>query len=281
MSKWKPRASGMGSYLACNYRAAFDRAIHEGLFTLEKEAKAEIAGKKVSSPYAAFGTWAHFYLQDALRCEFDGGREKHLPTDEDKQGAAALHGGDLAATESAVRHVATNAAKHMPLPRDGRPWRAETACSARYLQGHLDFLSQDFLDIVDLKTASRKPPGDRPKPEHIAQVCGAYPALVHEQFGVWPERAHILYVGSDGLWAMLVTIDLQTEERKQYIQQTIDYCNFLRSKTFMGIAMPNLGSHCSDMWCPYTSLCKNKLMPAPSEVFEHGAAFAGMKADGL
>ena len=34
--KWLPRASSLGYYMSCSYRAAFDRALHEGVLDLPR-----------------------------------------------------------------------------------------------------------------------------------------------------------------------------------------------------------------------------------------------------
>lgn len=269
-NKWKPRSSQIGAYLACDYRAAFDRALHEELFALEPHDAAAVAEARKSSPYAAFGTWCHFYLQDALRSEFEGGRDEHVPDEACRANAAQLFGGDLLATEAAVRQACTIAAKNMPIPADGKPWIAEASCTSRVLSGHLDFLSHDFADVVDLKITSRKPVNGKAKPEHYAQVAGAYPALVREKYGVLPQRATILYVDLHGTWVCPVVIDLATPERLEFIDQVMEYAAHLRSKAMMKIATPRFGAHCDDGWCPYKSICRDRVMP-PNGVFsDHG-----------
>ena len=280
-TKWKPRSSQLGGYLNCSYRAAFDRALAEGLMELEPKEAEVVAAARVSSPAASFGTWAHFVLQDGLGCEFEGGREAHKPAPEVVVSATSIYANDFEATAAAVRQCATIAAKHMPIPKDGRPWLAEASCTTSFLSGHLDFLSQDRLHVVDLKTTSRMPTNGKAKAEHIAQVCGAYPLLVFERFGIMPTTATILYVDSGAGWACPVTIDLTTKERVQYIQQTKDYAQFLRSKGLFKMTMPVLGPHCSDGWCPYRSICADRLK-ASGESSEHGVPpTATMRSKGL
>jgi hypothetical protein len=260
----------MGAYLSCMTRAAFDRALADGLMKLEEHDEKAVTEARRSSPYACFGTWAHFYLQDALRCEFEGGREAHIPDLEVKATAAELFQGDQDSAEAAIRQAATIAAKHMPVPRDGLPWIAEASCSGPILSGHLDFLSHDYLDVVDLKITSKKPPHGNAKPEHVAQVGGAYPFLVRERFGIMPQRATILYVDLHGTWACPVVIDLMTPERQQFVNQIGDYAKFLRSKALFQAATPVFGPHCSDQWCPYRSICRDRVLPPPGECSDHG-----------
>jgi hypothetical protein len=280
--KWKPRSSQLGAYLSCMYRAAFDRALADGLMTLEPHDEEAVKEARKSSPYAAFGTWCHFYLQDALRCEFEGGREDHVPDADTKGAAANLFNGDPEAAEAAVRTAVTVAAKNMPIPMDGKPWIAEAACKSKNLNGHLDFLSQDREDIVDLKMTSKKPAHGMCKAEHFAQVAGAYPLLVRERFGVLPKRATILYVDMHATWACPVVIDLTTPERMDYINQINDYAAFLRSAALFKAAAPCIGPHCSDGWCPYTSICKNRILPPPGNFTDHGLPpVPNMKITGL
>lgn len=269
-ARWKPRSSQMGAYLSCMTRAAFDRALHDGLMRLEENDERAVTEARQSSPHACFGTWTHFYLQDALRSEFEGGRDEHVPDAEVRATAAQLFGGDLDATEAAVRQAATIAAKHMPVPQDGKPWIAEARCTTPVMSGHLDFLSHDFLDIVDLKVTSKKPIHGQAKAEHVAQVGGAYPYLVHARFGVMPRRSTILYVDMHGTWACPVVLDLLIPERQVYIEQIRDYAKFLRTPALFKVAVPVVGPHCSDQWCPYRSICRDRVQPPPGEFSDHG-----------
>lgn len=279
---WRPRSSQMGSYLSCSYRAAFDKLIHDGVFKLDPEQEVAVTEAKKSSPFASFGTWGHFYLQDALRCIFEGGRDEHLIDDETKASAATLHGNDLLATEAAIRVAATLAAKHMPLTKDGKPWIAEASCSSRNLTGHLDFLSHDFLDVVDLKMTTRKPLNGAVKAEHFVQVAGAYPYLVRERYGITPHRATVLYVSMRGDWVCPVVIDLTTPERLAYIDQIGEYAKYLKSKQMLANTMPVFGTHCSEQWCPYKSICRDVTLPKAADIFEVSAApVQGMKIQGL
>ncbi len=279
---WRPRSSQMGAYLSCSYRAAFDRLIANGTFVLDPKQEAAVAEARKSSPFADFGTCGHFYMQDGLRCEFEGGREAHIPTDEQKANAASLHGGDLLACEAALRTATTLAAKHMPLTTDGLPWIAEASCSGRNLTGHLDFLSHNYEDVVDLKMTTRKPLNGHVKHEHFVQVAGAYPYLVREKFGVTPKRATVLYVSMRGDWVCPITIDLTTPDRLAYIEQIGEYAKYLKSKAMLVNTMPVFGHHCSEQWCPYKAICKDVVLPSAATIIDVNAVpVAGMKITGL
>ncbi len=59
---WKPRASALGFYANCLWRAAQDRAVYEGELP-EPAPQAETSA-------ASLGTCIHFTLQDGIRCTF-------------------------------------------------------------------------------------------------------------------------------------------------------------------------------------------------------------------
>lgn len=266
-SAWKARASTLGNYFSCDYRAAFDRAIDEGLLELPAEVGGEIDQARKSSPYADFGTCAHFHMQDGLRCVFPGEPADFAPTPEEQAGAASLFSGDAASCQSMVREVALLGAKHMPKPPDGQPWFSEHKYSMPDMQGHIDFVSQDSKIIVDLKTASRPPDHNRPKPEHLIQLC-AYYLLVQHTTKATPEKGYLLYVSSSATWALLCEIDFTDKEMIEYIEKVASYAKYLRSKRLYEDAIPRIGKHCSDGWCPYKAICKEKILPKPGLMVE-------------
>lgn len=267
---WRPRSSSIGYYLKCPYRAAFDRAIAQGLMQLDGQEKTAVEAAKASSPYASFGTWCHFYLQDALRCDFEGGREQHIPSPETMASAAQLHGDDVLATEAAVRVAVTTAAKGMPIQLTNHPWLAESSCTSPDMTGHLDFLTCTKDHIVDLKMVSRKPDKGQVKAEHMAQVLGAYPALVSAHFQVQPKWATVLYVAMDGSWNCPITVDVSTPEMVAYSQSIMGYAKFLRGPQLFKMATPVIGAHCDDGWCPYRAICRDKIRPPAGAFSDHG-----------
>ena len=266
-SPWKPRSSSLGSFVLCDQRAAFERALSEGILDLTDLERAEIDEAKKSSPYADFGTCAHFHLQDGLRCVFPGPAEEFKPDPEQLENASALFGGDVAQRDAMIREVALLAARHMPPSPDNQPWFSEHSYSSADLSGHIDFVSQDSTVIVDLKTTARPPDGNRVKPEHLVQMC-AYHHLVERKTGVSPTTGYVLYVSSKADWAMSIRIDYTFEPIAEYVKSVVQYAKFLRSKYLYEAAVPRFGKHCSDGWCPYKSICKEKVIPAAGQVLE-------------
>lgn len=263
--KWRPRASSLGYLMTCDYRAAFDRALAEKKLTLTDEQAAELEAKKSSSPNADFGTCTHFHMQDGMRCVFPGDSKDFAPDPEQYVNAAKLFTGDEDIMRSRMKEVATSAAKHMPPSPDGKPWLAESAWKNKRLQGHIDFLSQNYEVIVDLKTTSRLPHRGYAKVEHVIQLV-AYWYLVYKKTGVKPSKGFILYVDIQTLETCRVEIDFLSDGMKELTQQVEEYLNYLCSARLFKTAVPRMGSHCSESWCPYTSMCKSKYMPAPGTI---------------
>jgi len=59
---WKPRASALGGYMRCTWRAVQDRKVYEGELPIPEE--------RPSPGNSDLGTCGHFTLQDGLRCLF-------------------------------------------------------------------------------------------------------------------------------------------------------------------------------------------------------------------
>jgi hypothetical protein len=64
---WRPRASGVGNYLACLWRAANDRAIYEGQITHDQ---AQEIGDFEQTAYAPHGSIIHWTTQVGIGCVF-------------------------------------------------------------------------------------------------------------------------------------------------------------------------------------------------------------------
>ncbi len=243
---WKPRASSLGYYLQCDYRAALDKLASQGVLTIPPY---------VPAPYADLGTVIHWVLQNSMNCTFPTGHPGP-PSPETHQNAATLFKSALD-FGSAVQRAAALAKANMPRP--GIHWFAEpTLKYGKQLTGHADFISDDGADLVDLKTTSRKPDHNRMKAEHFVQMC-AYKLMKPElQWG------HVLYVDSmSAQWAMVVTIDFDSPEVKEFLAQLVGYLAYLNSKRLDKQCVPHLGAHCSSGFCPYINMCKDKLIPAP------------------
>jgi hypothetical protein len=252
---WRPRSSSFGSYINCDFRAAFDRLIAEG--------KIEAIPQE-PSPYADFGTCAHYKLQTSLGCQFPDGN--HAPTAEQRAVAGSLHAnGKL---DEMIDAVASCARSAIPVSPDGKPWLAETAFKIPVVSGHIYFLSQDYSTIGDLKTTSRKPDHQRMKAEHLWQgVC--YKVGVKARFKADPKTLWILYVDSlRAQWCMLVNVDLQSEPILEMEEHVVQYSKYLRSKRLYKDARPRMGAHCSGGFCPHIARCKDRFIPQPTTIIE-------------
>jgi hypothetical protein len=92
---WKPRGSALGSYLACPWRAANDRAIAEGKISPEQ---AKEIGLWEETGYAPHGSIIHWVTQVGIGGIFLG-RE---PTIFEAHEAAEPWGGDVEAAKAAA-----------------------------------------------------------------------------------------------------------------------------------------------------------------------------------
>lgn len=258
---WRPRSSSFGAYVSCDFRAAFDRLIDEG--------KLEAQPQEMSA-YADFGTCCHYKLQTSVGCEFPDGN--HAPTAEQRAVAAGLHAdGKL---DEMIERVAHCARAALPISPDNKPWLAETEFKLPVVSGHIDFLSQDYTVIGDLKTTSRKPDHQRPKPEHLWQIA-CYAVGVEGKFKVKPTSAWILYADSlRAQWAMLVNIDLTTDAMQEMQAHVREYSKYLRGKRLYAMARPRMGMHCSGAFCPHVARCKDRFVPGPSPILEAPAPVA-------
>jgi hypothetical protein len=256
---WRPRASAIGYYASCNYRAAFDRALAEG--AADAEVAGAVAEKEATpSPYADLGTCIHFTLQDGLRCVWGTGTSAdHAPTDAQWENAKTLFDPAFDIKAHALK-VATFAAKHLPAPGDGKPWISEVGFEIKDVQGHIDFLSQDGLDLWDLKTTSRKPEHNRIKAPHLAQL------ITYQILAKTPKRGGILYVDSmRAEWAVACPVDFENPYMVEYIEHVRSLLKYLRSPKLYQNAVPQIGATCSDDFCPFVGLCKNRYLPGAVE----------------
>lgn len=268
------RCSSMGYYAACDFRAAYDRAIHEGLLEPSEDSKAR---KNSPSPYADLGTCIHWVLQSRMGCIFPGAERaigrpitEHIQelldsaadeerfTDEQFASACTLFNDDPDLAMAKMEAAAKLAQDHMPKAPDGRPWFAERHVKTRELSGHIDFLSQDKTVIVDLKTTSRPPSYGKMKPAHIFQLC-AYKILVPTV-----TKAYVLYVSSKGDWVIPPeesgAIDFESEEGEELLGYTRGVLDHILSDDLYDRACPRFGS-CTDNFCPYVEDCVNRLTP--------------------
>jgi hypothetical protein len=258
---WTPRSSSIGNYFACTQRAAFDRAIHQGLITIEEIGLEEGCQ---DTKYADFGSLCHLAWQQKMNAIF----HSPLPTDAEIQrmlAAAAPLTPDVAAAVEATASAAV--AAMAPLAGGTAGWRAEVQLKPRKLPltGHIDLYDMQRGILVDLKTTSRKPDHNRPKPAHLYQVC-AYSLLLKAE-GLKATKGYLLYVESvRARWAVLCEIDMTTPAWAEFESQMLSYLKFLKSATLFKLARPNIGAHCQNQFCPYVAACRDHYLPGPGIV---------------
>ena len=253
MTGWRPRSSSMGYYWTCEYRALLDRMAEEGTLTRPEDS---------SGPWAALGTITHHHYQTLLKARFHPSAE--APTPEDYVAAAELFDNDLDQIPNAVDAMARQAILATPIPQDGRPWIAEGEYDDNpWVTGHIDLLSQDHHDVVDLKTTSRRPEHGLAKPENLLQMC-AYRILV----GAECQRAHLVYVESiRARWSLCVTIDFTTPAMVEFLVRVQQYLKYLRSPLLKNFAIPRVGDHCKRQFCPWREWCADRYRGAPGVEF--------------
>lgn len=250
--EWKPRASVLGSYFSCDYRAAMDRAVFYG--------DIERIEQGSDSKYADFGTLCHWRTQELLDATFPERAEP--PTIEQVNSASKLHGGDASVCREMVERVAERAA--IRLSTVGSDWLAETEWDLPFLSGHIDFLSRDHNVIVDLKTTSRKPMYSRPKPAHVYQMVSYYILS-----GKRAQSGHLLYVDSAKAgWTVMCDIDYTATAMQDLVSHTEQYIQYLRSNELPKRCVPHLGAHCREEFCPYIEQCRDVYVPAPGVLDE-------------
>lgn len=259
MKPWNPRSSAVGAYISCDFRAAFDRAIAEGLLPSQPE------GPKA---YADFGTICHYELMTRMNLEFPDGKE--APTAEQYTAASMLFSDDPDRMVQRAKDVARFAEPHVPKPPEGATWLAETGYKLPDLSGHIDFISSDGSVIGDLKTTSRKPEHGKAKATHLWQLL-CYAELAQSS-GAEPKSAWILYVGSLKDWALRIDFDLTTPEMMTLRRHLRKYISYLRGPTLYDAAMPRPGHHCEGDFCPHRARCRDRFFPASGEATDAPAA---------
>lgn len=239
----------------CQARAAYDRAYAVG------DLVAEDTGPR-DMKYADLGTIIHQELQQHLGCVFDEAPEPH--GQETLTSAATLFSDDMGRLMAAVNSAVLAAAGSMPAAADGKPWRAEVRAKSKLLTGHIDFLSQDGTQLIDLKTTSRKPDHNRIKGEHFLQML-AYKFLVPSI-----TSAHILYVDAVGArWAMLSPpMDFTSESMMAQLERLPPFLKRIRSKRIYSTALATPGGHCAGSFCPHVAICKDQFIPGPGVIVD-------------
>lgn len=282
---WRPRASQLGPYLACPWRAACDRAVAEGRATRD-----QLRWHEDKTGFAPHGSVIHWVTQVGIGCVFlprepegpDELREASEHWAGNQQAAAeacrrgdplyykppaaeyilarSLFRGSVDAHNAAVAASSQLLASRIAPARDGRPWIAESSWATEYVTGHMDLLSQDHRELKDIKTTA--------KPPDVADVVCKYEyfaqMVIYAHIEPRIEVGTIEYVDSlRGNWAYRVPINFKDPAVVEYGNQLEAYCRFLMSDALWAVAWPNLGPHCDKTWCPYRDGCKRRILPAP------------------
>ncbi len=253
---WRPRASSVGYYMKCLWRATQDRMRHEG--TLPEG----LWAPQDDTSYADLGTCIHFTMQDGTRCRFPGPPADHAPTPEEWISASQRFVGNMEVTRERVRESATLGAQQLPKTPTNEPWLSEWYFENEYTTGHIDFLSPCHQIVGDLKTTSQPPVNSRVKPEHQAQMI-----CYHLLTGA--PKGFVLYIDSmKAHWATLCWIDFTKPDVAFFVEQVKSFCQFLMSDMLPAVAFPNLDhTNCPKCFCPYKHSCYEKYAFPPGREY--------------
>ena len=263
--RWNPRSSSVGNYFSCLQRAAFDRALAQGMLTVEDLGLPEKGCD--DTKYADYGSRTHEAWQRQYTDTFGSPPPRDEEITEQWVAASRLCGDDLDAVRASVDACAMRAVEAMPEAWDGLEWVAELDCKPKGLKltGHIDLIAPKEGLFVDLKTTGRKPDHGRPKPAHLYQIA-AY-SLMLRHMGINPTKGYLLYVESvRARWAILCEIDVNSEHFLELEAHLFDFLKYLTSAQLFKHARPNIGSQCTTQFCPYVSICRDKYLPGPGEI---------------
>lgn len=265
------RASAIGGYV-CGRRLVFDRAITEGAVDPENDLGLP-ADFRRGSPPADWGSCVHWYGQTALRCDFKGDEklgdfkytgfdvanaEKFRYTPAQWASGSSMFSNETVATQTLHKSGALIISR---LPRKDAKWTAEASgLIPGLLSGHIDLLSDDCEDIVDIKTTGNPPKDGKIETKYVWQLV-AYALLVAHHTGVMPKRAHVIYVDRHAEWVCRTKpLDFTTLQGAAMAQFLMD--RLVRMKDAANDRPePLMGSHCDDCFCPYRPICRDALMP--------------------
>jgi hypothetical protein len=238
-----------------------DKTIHDGKMAMPDDADIE------SSSYADLGTLIHDRLQVRLGCVMQTRMTEALAPL--RTNAAKLYKNDLEALDASIAASVEHAASIFPKAPDGKAWVAEPAGELSNLTGHLDFESQDQIEIIDLKTTSRKPDNAEMKPLHVSQLVNYW-----DLRGRKAKRAKILYTDSlKGSWAVLTDwIDFTNPFIIEHGDKMAEYRQHLMENPS---SFAVLGPHCKEGFCAFrkSRACYASIVPqgAQSQIFENEA----------
>jgi CRISPR/Cas system-associated exonuclease Cas4 (RecB family) len=250
---WRPRGSSLGYYLQCSYRAAFDRALAEGLEIFDEAALAIIEAAKASSPYADLGTVIHYHTQVRLGAVFHKQTaEAAAPTEEQILNAMGLFKGKRELLmEQVDRAAALGAAAIGP----GK-WMAELKVRRPWVTGHVDLIDPVAGVLVDIKTTSRPPHYTHLSPTHLAQTLAYTIAAEEEKLTAPITLVRVVYVDSlKGQWWTQAEYNPQSAPMLEYREILKASAKALQKKSLYTTATPNFAS-CE--WCPYVSMCRDR-----------------------
>lgn len=263
--RWIPRSSSVGNYFSCLQRAAFDRALAQGMLTVEDLGLPERGCD--DTKFADYGSRTHEAWQRRYTDTFGTPPPEDGEIEQQWVAASRLFADDLVATRESVELCATRAVEAMPEEWDGLEWVAELDCKPRGLKltGHIDLIAPNEGLFVDLKTTGRKPDHNRPKPAHLYQIA-AY-SLMLRHMGIKPTKGYLLYVESiRARWAILCEVDVNSDHFLELEAHLSDFLKYLTSVNLFKHARPNIGAHCTNQFCPYVPICRDKYLPGPGEV---------------
>jgi hypothetical protein len=241
---WRPRASSIGYYYLCQWRAAADRAIAEG-YAEQEIHEAHTENKERISPYADLGTIAHWLAQTALAAQFPGLPEQHKYTSGHVKVAASLFGGQESKALTAAAAAAGRAVRSInDRIGTGRTWLAEVPLEDQWGTGHCDLMDDEY--VCDFKFASRAPSG--PKFVHILQL------LRYHIFTGRPKGALIYADMLKDTWGSLYLFDFTEPRVQDLCLEMRAFLNVISDPELLArIARPTPGDACD--FCPYSKIC--------------------------
>lgn len=258
---WTPRGSAIGYYYGCTQRAAYDRLFYECPEIFSDEDQAAVLAKKGSSGYADLGTGIHYGAQTKLGCEWP---DKHeAPTPEQYLNAATVFKGNTASCQMAITKASDILAKVIGPDPAGGKWMAEVRVKRPWITGHIDLLSSCGTEVVDIKSTSKPPYYSHVPPSHVLQTLAYVQALA--EMDVHVKKVRIVYVASQSVdWYMDCPYDPCTDAMMGMRRDLVAFGKRLKSKKALAEALPNIGDAC-EAWCPYTSMCRDKLCVAKGD----------------
>jgi hypothetical protein len=266
------RSSAVSGYAFCGRRLSLDRAITEGV--VDPVADLDLPPDfRRGSPPADWGTCVHWYSQVALRAEFKGdaklGDFKFNGFDQATADAFRytpeqwVSGASMFSNQQTAEQTLRKSAMLLisRLPRKGSDWMAE--CSGvipGLLSGHIDLLSADLDDIVDIKTTGTPPKDGKIETKYLWQLV-SYALLVAHHTGHVPKRAHIVYVDRHAEWVCRTKpLDFTTPAGAALLKYHMDRLVRMKDRA-QDRDEPVPGPHCDDCFCPYRPICRDALVP--------------------